>query len=152
MKTFYNLKTHGKKEYEIYRKTYKKIMFSLIYSLFAAYCITIMNNIKESSYFIVVLLILISLWRIYVINLPVVIFCEKVLLILQSRENLSVFPKYEEVLYDEVAGVSFSWKDLYLGKRLDGCLVKFPVLLNKISKEDKNKFQELIKNKKLIKG
>lgn len=147
MRTSYKISKHGKKIYEIYRSKYKKIVFSLIYALVSAFCISEIINFENINYFFRSIVILISCWRIYVINLPVAIFCENILLILALRDNLFPFPKYEEILYEEVAGVSISWKTLYLGRRVDGSLVKFPVLLNYISKKDQQIFEFYVKNK-----
>ena len=129
---------------QMYRKKSVRIVASLFYSVVSAYCINYIYNNYQHNYYVELIIVLISLWRICILNLPIVLFCENVLFIMPSNENWKILPKYEKLSYNEIAGVSVSWKDLYLGKRIDGGVFKFSVLLNYLSVKDKQKFQKNI--------
>ena len=51
------------------------------------------------------------------------------------------------VEYNEVAGVSHNWSQLYIGARITGGLVALPVQLSYVSLGDKADFQSWVERK-----
>ena len=49
--------------------------------------------------------------------------------------------------YNEVAGVSHNWSQLYIGARITGGLVALPVQLSYVSVGDKADFQSWVERK-----
>ena len=77
-------------------------------------------------YFIAALVVALSLWRINRVHNPVALICEKKLLVavpwsfINSDYHISFRAFYMPVEYNEVAGVSHNWSQLYIGVRITG--------------------------------
>lgn len=94
-----------------------------------------------------------SLWRINRVHNPVALICEKKLLVavpwsfINSDYHISFRAFYMPVEYNEVAGVSHNWSQLYIGARITGGLVALPVQLSYVSLGDKADFQNWVERK-----
>lgn len=104
-------------------------------------------------YFIAALVVALSLWRINRVHNPVALICEKKLLVavpwsfINSDYHISFRAFYMPVEYNEVAGVSHNWSQLYIGARITGGLVALPVQLSYVSLGDKADFQNWVERK-----
>lgn len=81
------------------------------------------------------------------------LICEKKLLVavpwsfINSDYHISFRAFYMPVEYNEVAGVSHNWSQLYIGARITGGLVALPVQLSYVSLGDKADFQNWVERK-----
>lgn len=104
-------------------------------------------------YVIAAVVVACSLWRINRVHNPVALICEKKLLVampwsfINSDYHISFRAFYMPVEYNEVAGVSHNWSQLYIGARITGGLVALPVQLSYVSVGDKADFQSWVERK-----
>lgn len=148
---------YGKILWECYRSKLYIIFLSLVYVLVSAAAVifAISHNTNHGLifYFIAALVVALSLWRINRVHNPVALICEKKLLVavpwsfINSDYHISFRAFYMPVEYNEVAGVSHNWSQLYIGARITGGLVALPVQLSYVSLGDKADFQNWVERK-----
>ena len=132
----YKEKLYGKILWECYRSKLYIIFLSLVYVLVSAAAVifAISHNTNHGLifYFIAALVVALSLWPWSFIN---------------SDYHISFRAFYMPVEYNEVAGVSHNWSQLYIGARITGGLVALPVQLSYVSLGDKADFQNWVERK-----
>ena len=124
----YKENLYGKILWECYRSKLYIIFLSLVYVLVSAAAVifAISHNTNHGLifYFIAALVVALSLWRINRVHNPVALICEKKLLVavpwsfINSDYHISFRAFYMPVEYNEVAGVSHNWSQLYIGARM----------------------------------
>lgn len=129
----------------------------LFYVLISAGAVVfaISHNMNHGIIFYVIAAVVVacSLWRINRVHNPVALICEKKLLVampwsfINSDYHISFRAFYMPVEYNEVAGVSHNWSQLYIGARITGGLVALPVQLSYVSVGDKADFQSWVERK-----
>ena len=153
----YKEKLYGKILWECYRSKLYIIFLSLIYVLISAGAVVfaISHDMNHGIIFYVIAAVVVacSLWRINRVHNPVALICEKKLLVampwsfINSDYHISFRAFYMPVEYNEVAGVSHNWSQLYIGARITGGLVALPVQLSYVSVGDKADFQSWVERK-----
>lgn len=103
--------------------------------------------------FSAVVVILFSLWRIWCLQMPSVLVCQEYLLVrvsgMLSGNDIRQFlkPLYFVAEYQEIAGFSHQWDEMYLGTETAGGLVKVSVRLSHISRQDRERIADYIEKK-----
>ncbi len=107
---------------------YAEWMYGIVSSLAALYLLLCIHRVHE----------------------PVVLVCEKALLIAAAGSSVLLFrcgvfqPWFTPLEYREIAGISSSWRRLYLGNRTDGGAVVLSVPLAHLSDSDKEQLLDWI--------
>lgn len=149
----YKEELYGKILWECYRAKFYIVAVSLLY---VALCTAaILYAIEERGIYIVgaVIFLLIAIWQINRVHWPVALVCEKQLLVsipwslFYSDYGTMFRQHFMPVDYNEIAGVSSGWNQLYIGARIAGGIVALPVQLAYISTSDKADFKEWIERK-----
>ena len=148
----YKEKLYGKILWECYRSKIYIIFLSLIYVLLSAGAVlfAIWHDTRHGIIFYVLaaLVVAFSLWRINRVHYPVALICEAMpWSFVNSDYHISLRAFYMPVEYNEVAGVSHNWSQLYIGARITGGLVALPVQLSYVSLGDKADFQSWVERK-----
>lgn len=126
---------------------------SLVYAVLAALGIIFARQAGSTSYGLCALWVGFALWRIHAIHRPVILVCEKALLVsvpfwnsAHSKNGISdIFcTKYMPVSYDSIVGFSNDWSILYLGEAVEGGMVELPVQCTYLSTCSKEKATRLI--------
>jgi len=143
---FYRKEVHGEVLWACYRAGSYTVSVSMLYVVIAAVCICMAWGLIWLVPALAVTLF--CLWRIQRVHAPVVLVCKKALLVAGAPEGgglKAIFEtQYMAIEYDDIAGVSDDWSELYVGERMTGGLVKVPVRMRWVSREDKARFQDWI--------
>lgn len=147
----YRREIHGKILWKCGRSGIYVTVLSMIYAAACTILILIAFQVKWMYGIAFSLAALYLLLCIHRVHEPVVLVCEKALLIAAAGQAFALPFRYGifqswfiPLEYREIAGISSSWRRLYLGNRTDGGAVVLSVPLAHLSGADKEQLLEWI--------
>lgn len=146
---------YGKVEWKCTRAQSWVVTTSLLYALLSAMTIIYAMHSPLAYAALSVLFVAFFIWRIHRIHAPVVIACDRQLLVLapgkwDTSGGIMAFlfrPVYYVADYHGIAGFSDRWNEMFIGSREEGGLVKIHVPLAFVTRGNKERICEIIERK-----